>query len=266
MMPSSADQRSLVQDAFSRQAPEFDLIEREEPMITWVRDAVRDEALRWIAPGARMLELNAGTGLDAVFFAAKGLQVLASESAPGMLVQLRLAAAGTNVKVRALDFHDLHKLPGNSFDHVFSNFGGLNCTDRLDEVLKGIDHVLVPGGRCTLVIMPRVSPWELIEVFRGHFKFAFRRFNKGGALARLEGVEFLCHYYSTRYVRHHLPGFKLLSIMALSIAVPPPHLGAFARRHSRLVRWSQRLERTIRNWPLLRTWGDHYAITLEKRG
>lgn len=262
---SASEQIHRVREAFSRQAPHFDRLDLEEPLIQWVRGSVRTETLRWVLPGQRMLELNAGTGLDATFFAGRGIRVTATESAPGMLERARAAVPST-VQVLELDFHDLKTLPRAAFDHVFSNFGGLNCTDRLEQVLQGIDHVLVPGGRCTLVIMPPVSPWELIELFRGHVQLALRRSRRGGALARTEGVEYRCHYYSAAFVRRHLRGYHERSLAALSLIVPPPHLGPFAMRHPRFVRLAQRIERFIRKWPVLRGWGDHIVITMEKPG
>ena len=262
---STPEQAQRVQQAFSRQAPAFDRIDREEPLIQWVREEVRTEVLRWVAPGQRMLELNAGTGLDATFFASKGIRVTATDSAPGMLAQARANVPPT-VILRELDYHRLDTFAPASFEHVFSNFGGLNCTDRLDLVLRGIDHVLVPGGRCTLVIMPPVSPWEVIEIFRGHVRLALRRFRKGGAPAHLEGVEFVCHYHSAASIRRGLPGYRMRSLMALSLIVPPPHLGPFAYRHPWYVRKAKHLERIVRGWPLLRGWGDHIVITLQKPG
>src|SRR4030095_7441154 len=149
----------------------------------------------------------------------------------------------------------------HSFDHVFSDFGGLNCTSRLNEVLSGIDHVLRPGGRCTLVIMPRVSPWELVDLLRGNGRFALRRFRTGGVPAQLEGITFTCYYHDASAVRHGLRGYRRRSLMALSLFVPPPHLGSFARRHPKLVRALQRVEVPLSRWPVLRGWGDHFAIT-----
>lgn len=256
---------AAVQEAFSAQAPVFDRLDAEEPLIGWVRDAVRDELLRILRPGSRLLEINAGTGLDAAFLASAGVHVTASENAPGMLALLRARAPhAPGFDVLDLDYHRLHTLPASSYDHVFSGFGGLNCTDRLGTVLRGIDRVLKPGGHCALVIMPRHSPWEWIELLRGNTSFAMRRYRKGGVPARVEGRVFQCHYHDVGSVRRALPQYTTVSLMALSLAVPPPHLGPFARRHPVLLSGLKRVERVIREWPLLRRCGDHCLIILRK--
>ncbi|HOP42873.1 MAG TPA: hypothetical protein PLA11_05085, partial [Flavobacteriales bacterium] len=75
-------------EAFSQQAPVFDAIDRENALIGRMRAIVRKAALRHMRPGERLLELNAGTGIDSLFFAQQGLDVLATDAAPGMLAQL----------------------------------------------------------------------------------------------------------------------------------------------------------------------------------
>ena len=256
-----------VQDSFSAQSPVFDTIDEANPLIKWVRDRVRAEAMRYMNSGERMLEVNAGTGLDSIWFAERGIHVMATDNAPGMLAELerkKSTRPELPLEVMHCDFHQLEAFEAHSFDHVFSNFGGLNCTDRLDVVLRGIDHVLKPGGHCTLVIMPRTSPWELIELLRGNVRMAGRRFKKGGAPAQVEGVRFQCYYHDTSFVRRQLRRYRVRSLMALSFFVPPPHLAPFAARHPRFTRLLERLENATCKWPLLRGCGDHYLITLQK--
>jgi ubiquinone/menaquinone biosynthesis C-methylase UbiE len=256
-------------DAFSRQSAVFDAIDEANPLIGRMRRLVRTAALRHMQHGQELLELNAGTGIDSFFFAEHGLRVLATDAAPGMIARMeakRLAHPGSLVEVKACSFLKLDRLDGRRFDHVFSNFGGLNCTAHLDQVLRGIDGVLRPGGTCALVIMPRFSPWETLAALKGNFSLAFRRWRRKGTLAHLEGVGFLCHYYSPRYVRKHLgEGYTVLEQRALSLAAPPPHMERFPSRWPRLFRVLERIEEAIAHrWPF-RAWGDHYLIILRKK-
>lgn len=255
-----------VQAAFSRQAPVFDALD-EAPLIQWVRTRVRDEALRWIKPGERMLEINCGTGIDSLWFAERGMHVIATDDAPGMLAELQRKAKARPelpLDVQRCSFLQLDQLAIDPADMVFSNFGGINCTERLSDVLNGIDHRLKAGGIAVLVIMPRWSPWELIELFRGNFKHAFRRFNRNGTDAWIEGVRFRCWYHSVGDVRRALPTYELLSCTALSFFVPPPHLGPFAKRHPRMMRLLERLEALTCRWPWIRKQGDHTLVVLRK--
>lgn len=256
-------------EAFSRQATVFDAIDAANPLIGRMRALVRAAAMRVMRPGDELLELNAGTGIDSFYFAEQGMRVLATDAAPGMVAQLEAKhrmRPGLLLGVQACSYLELDRLGERRFDHVFSNFGGLNCTPHLDHVLRDIDKVLRPGGTCTLVIMPRFSPWEMLAVLKGHFGLAARRWRKGGTLASVEGVSFTCHYFSPQYVRKHLGASYNVEVQrALSLVVPPPHMDHFPARWPRLLQLLDGIEERIAHrWPF-RNWGDHYLIQLRKR-
>ncbi len=261
-------QREQVSEAFSRQSRVFDDLD-EAPLIQWVRNRVRTATMRWLRPGSHLLEINCGTGIDSLWFAERGLRITATDDAPGMLAELeRKSAARTDLQLthQRCSFLQLDRLAPLAADAVFSNFGGINCTDRIQDVLHGIDARLAPGGICALVIMPRCSPWELIEVLRGNVRYAFRRYGKGGAPAKVEGVPFRCWYHDVRDVRRVLPGYTVVDRMALSFFMPPPHLGPFAARHPRFTRLAERMETALCRWPFIRSRGDHYLLILRKPG
>ncbi len=261
---------SAATDAFSRQSVEFDAIDAANPLIGWVRKRVREQALAGMQAGDTLLELNAGTGIDSVFFAQRGMKVLATDAAAGMIRQLEAkqrAMPELPLHVENCSFLDLDQLGARRFHHVFSNFGGLNCTDRLDLVLHGIDRVLLLNGTCTLVIMPPFSPWELLAALKGNFNLAHRRWKKNGAAAHMEGLEFPCTYYSPAYVRHYLgQQYDTVAQRSLSLLVPPPHHEGFTIRWPRLFRMLSVVEDATAHLPLVRNWGDHFVLTLKKRG
>ncbi|HQW87737.1 MAG TPA: methyltransferase domain-containing protein [Flavobacteriales bacterium] len=266
---NGTDQRLAVSAAFSRQSPVFDAIDEGNTLITRMRTIVRSEAIRHMRPGQDLLELNAGTGIDAFWFADQGLRVLATDDAAGMIDRMRAkqqAHPEAAVEVMSCSFLHLDQLGDRRFDHVFSNFGGLNCTDRLDRVLDGIDRVLRPGGTCVLVLMPHFSPWEALAVLKGRLRHAFRRFRRGGTTAHLEGITFTCTYHGPGTVIGHLgPGYTVIAQRALSLTVPPPHHEGLPRRWPRLLRALHTIEEAIAHrWPF-HAWGDHVLIILRKR-
>jgi SAM-dependent methyltransferase len=169
--------------------------------------------------------------------------------------------------VERCSFNNLEQLGETErFDYVFSDFGGLNCTDRLDKVLADIDTLLKPGGRFTLVIMPRVCPWEMAMLFKGYFKTAFRRFRKGGVLAKVEGVPFQCYYYDPSYIIDQLGAtYTLCSLKGLAVTVPPPYIEHFIERHPRWFRLLERWENKLYSKAPFNRWCDHYMITMEKK-
>ena len=270
-MIQDKQQEQDVDAAFSKQSPIFDEIDESNKLLLWMRNRVYNEVLTHIRKDAYMLELNCGTGIDAMFFARKGFRVKATDNAAGMLQQLRakVDAAGLQdrISVERCSFNNLEQLGSEpQFDYVFSNFGGLNCTDRLDKVLKDIDTLLKPGGSFTLVIMPRVCLWEMLMVFKGYFKTAFRRFRKNGTRARVEGVYFNCYYYSPQYIMSHLPGYKLQSLKGLAVTVPPPYIEHFTEKHPRLFATLEKWEIKLCDKAPFNRWGDHFAITMQKAG
>lgn len=256
-------------EAFSRQAPVFDAIDRDNPSIARMRAIARSAVLRQVRSGDRLLELNAGTGIDSFYFAEAGIHVVATDAAAGMLAELERKRAGRSdlpLDVKACSFLELDTLHAEPFDHVFSNFGGLNCTDRLDIVMKGLDGLLRPGGTCTLVIMPRFSPWEFAALIKGRFGLAFRRWQRNGTDAHLEGTVFPCYYHSPRDVVNALgKGYQVTELRALSLLAPPPHVSGFPANRPGLLNALHLMEEAVAHaWPF-RNWGDHYLISLRKQ-
>lgn len=234
-----------------------------------MRNRVRNEILLRISDNDRILELNCGTGIDSIFFAKKGYNILATDNADGMLKELKQKAESlqlnNKLSIKKISFNELDKLNEGKFDYVFSNFGGLNCTDKLYEVIEGIDAVLKPGGHFTLVIMPTVCPWEMSTIFKGYFKTAFRRFKKGGAKAHLENVHFQCYYYDPDYIiKHAGSNYQLESLKGLCITVPPPYIEHFKERHNKLFTTLEKIENRLWNIKPFNRWCDHYMITMKK--
>ncbi|HTN18114.1 MAG TPA: class I SAM-dependent methyltransferase [Chitinophagaceae bacterium] len=264
-------QEENVSLAFSKQSAIFDQIDEENKIILWIRNRVQQEVLGHIQKDAHLLELNCGTGIDALFFVHNGIRVTATDNAPGMLQQLnqKIEQQQLQDRIKALrcSFNELQELgTATQYDYVFSNFGGLNCTPELGKVLQDIDRLLKPGGRFTLVIMPRFCPWEVLLAAKGKFRFAFRRLKKGPVSAKVEGQHFDCYYYSPDFIIRHLGAtFDLLSLKSLSLTTPPPFVENFIERFPKTF---SRLERWENKWcskaPFNR-WGDHFMITMEKK-
>jgi ubiquinone/menaquinone biosynthesis C-methylase UbiE len=263
-------QELVVNKAFSLQSSSFDAIDESNELILWIRNRVRNEVLQYIPQSAEMLELNCGTGIDAIFFAQKGYKVLATDNAEGMLATLEEKTKHLhlqdNLSFKRCSFNNLEDLGfEKQYDYVFSNFGGLNCTDNLAKVLHDVDKLIKPGGYFSLVIMPVVCPWEMITVFKGYFKTAFRRFAKNGTMAHLEGEWFKCYYYNPSYVIKELKDtFKLVSLKGLSIVVPPPFIEGFVKKHPLLFSKLEKIENKIWDKPPFNRWCDHFIITMQK--
>ena len=258
-------------NAFNTQAGEFDLLYGRDEIIQYKRERVRAHVEKFLAPGSSILELNSGTGEDALYFATRGHRVHATDISPAMQDVLKEKVRTANLEGRVstelCSFTGLGDLHGRGpYDLVFSNFAGLNCSSELDKVLQSFDPLLRPGGRVTLVILPRFCLWEFLLMFKGKFRTAFRRFaGRRGAAAKINDKKFRCWYYNPSFVKRSLgAGYKMLSLEGLCCLVPPSYLEGFAEKRPglflKLKRWEERLRFS---WPW-RSLGDYYIISLEK--
>jgi ubiquinone/menaquinone biosynthesis C-methylase UbiE len=258
-----------VSEAFSRQSVIFDELNNNNKISEYLRSIYRAEVDSKLRPNDRILELNCGTGLDAIYFASKGHDVLATDLSQGMINQLnaKLTNADLKGKIRTMlcSFNELSKIKDQKFDYILSNFGGLNCTDKLNEVLISFNSLLNNNGKISLVIMPKYCPWEWLMVLKGKFSTAFRRFRKGTS-AHIEGKHFLCYYYSPDYILNALKkDFKLLSLKGICITVPPEFYTGFIERYPKLFKFLSKIDKSISKVFPFTHCCDHYVITLQKK-
>jgi ubiquinone/menaquinone biosynthesis C-methylase UbiE len=262
----------LAEAAFTRQSAVFDALYAGNTIVNYKRACVRQHVLQYLAPGGNILELNAGTGEDAVFFAQQGFKVHATDISAGMHGEVKQKAAKTGldkmISTEICSFTHLDQLENKGpYDLIFSNFAGLNCTGELDKVLASFDGLLNPGGMVTLVILPKFCLWEMLLVFKGKFRTAFRRFySKKGRKARVEDTWFKCWYYNPSYIIKRQKGnFQLLGIEGLCTLVPPSYIEGFAEKYPQLYRFlAEKEERLKSRWPWKYV-GDYYIISLRKR-
>ena len=261
---------SRVAEAFTRQASVFDREYASNPVINYKRNRVRQHVMNLLSPSNTILELNSGTGDDAIFFAKQGHKVHATDISEGMQSELKrkLEAAGLEdfITVEKCSFLELDQLKEKGpYDLVFSNFGGLNCTRELDKVLASFRPLLKPGGRVCLVIIPPFCLWESLFFFNGEFKLATRRFFKSnGTKANVEGKEFRCWYYSPAFVRKHMKQhFKLTGLEGLCTIVPPSYKDSFPKKHASLFEFLKKTEdRYKSSWPW-NSVGDYFIISFK---
>ena len=207
-----------VAAAFDNQSEGFDAAYAQNLIIQYKRKRVRDHVETLLKPKSQILELNAGTGDDSIFFAQRGHRIHATDISTGMQARLskkiRSHQVDDKVTHEICSFSNLQNLnrPG-PYDFIFSNFAGLNCTGDLDKVLRSFKPLLKNDGIVTLVLLPKYCLWETLLIFRGKFQTAFRRFfSSHGRKAHIEGEYFMCWYYNPSYIIKKLKNnFDLLS-------------------------------------------------------
>ena len=258
--------------AFSMQAPVFDKLYAGNTIVKYKRQRVRAHLEQLLSPGSHILELNAGTGDDAIYLAQQGHYVHATDIAAGMQEQLvqKVKQYDVNAFVsnELCSYTALSTLKNRGpYDCIFSNFAGLNCTGDLDSVLSSFYKLLRPGGIVVLVMLPKFCVWEALLVFKGKFKTATRRFfSAGGRSAKIDGAAFTCWYYSPRYIKRQVKQqYNLLALEGLCTFVPPSYIEHFAERYPVLFAFLCKLEnRYKKSWPW-KNIGDYYIISFQRK-
>ncbi len=259
---------ATIAEAFSLTAEKYDSFAADHPHLARLRGKVYRHLGRYLAPGShgKILELNAGTGTDAVHLAQQGYSVHATDIAPGMLQRLqdKITALGLSERVtfQECSVTDLHSVQGAPYDAVFSDLGGLNCIPDLAPVIQALPEVLRPGGLVTWVLMPPVCLWELGLAFTGQFRLAFRRLAPQGTRAHLEGKIFPVYYFTPRQVMAWFgQSYQFLALEGLSVITPTAESKNMARRHPQFYNLLSWFDDRLSTRPPWWGWGDFYILS-----
>ena len=221
--------------------------------------------------GLDILELNCGTGEDAVLFSEKGFNIVATDVSEEMLkvTQEKVQQYSMQNKISShyldLDSFD-DSLFEKKFDLVFSNFGGLNCINpqSLKKLLERLPAILTPGGRFVAIVMPKFCLWESIYfLMKFQFRNAFRRWTSSSVDANLQGILVKTWYFRPSQVKAWSTNFSVIDMKPIGIALPPSFLQAFFSKRRRLLIRLNSLEKRFGNWSSLSGMADHYLIDLK---
>jgi ubiquinone/menaquinone biosynthesis C-methylase UbiE len=261
-------QFQAVNAAFSKQSDHYDVDDERNIILKDMRSQVYRHVNRFIKPESEILELNAGTGIDALKFVSLGHRVFATDLSNGMIAQIKHKIEKYNLhprlKCQQLSYEQIDHLAGEKFDFVFSNFGGLNCIKDLSVVSRHLPLLLKPGAIVTWVIMPRIYLWEIASLLKGHGKKAFRRMNKHGVKSHLEGEFFTTYYHSLSDIRKAFgKQFKLMAVEGLAAVSPPPHRIDLPTNSPWIYKWLRKTDKIVRTSFPFNRWADHIIVTFQ---
>jgi SAM-dependent methyltransferase len=213
----------------------------------WIRDRLWERLEALFPPGARVLDVTAGTGLDALHLAQRGVQVVACDLSPRMLEQLR--AKDGAIETHVADFNHLEFGNWDSeFDGVISTFAGLNTSPDLHPFAASVARLLRPGG---VLFTHLLNRWPLPDVVRLKWRSLLsprRAVNLGGTL--------VTHYlYSPLPLyRHVFAGhFKLRRVEAQGLVSTVGQ--------TRLAHW----ERALASHAPFQSLGTFFSLELIRR-
>lgn len=254
--------------AFDSVAADFD--RRFENDITRrIRDKIYSLIKTLVSPPSSILDINCGTGIDAIALAKGGYAVDGIDVSLGMIQEAERKSAETSalrISFTAGSFHQFSERIHGSFDLAFSNFGGLNCTDDLAVVAEELSLVLKPGGYFMAVVMPPFSLWEFTSyALRGQLQNSLRRIKKKTPATGFDRNGFTVFYHSPQtMIETFAPWFVVQDQLALSILSPTPQSTGFAATFPGIVRLLEWLDSKIERWPGFRSWGDHVVLVFRK--
>jgi ubiquinone/menaquinone biosynthesis C-methylase UbiE len=267
-MSQMVERHPDVAAAFGSLAEQYDALFGRNAIIERLRRRIYSTIEGLIQPPSNILDINCGTGTDALALSELGYSVVGVDLSAQMIAKAAAKSGNwSNVSFAVSSYDDLHALEENHFDLVLSNFGGLNCTPDLRSVSGHIAARLKPNGYFVAVIMPPFSLWETTAfAVRGEFKEAFRRMRPHGTEARLNDIPFKVHYFSPRssekaFAEH----FQAQSLYGMNVVSPPPHAWKLDARFPVLTSALEAIDDVLCRLPLVPYVGDHYVLVLRKR-
>jgi len=257
---------ALTRPAFDALAAGYDDSFTQTHIGRLMRAAVWSRIDHRFLPGHRVLELNCGTGEDAVHLAKRCIAVLATDISPEMV---RIALAKTAhygltslVDVRRLSWEELDTLDEPLFDGFLSNFGGINCVQDIASVIPSLARCLKFGAVGFICAMGPYSVWEWIWfLLHADPHRAFRRLTRGGVNWRGIRVRYPSIDDLTRVLS---PALRVRSVTALGVLLPPPFAESLAARFPAAIGMLNRCERRFETLPLLSRLADHYVLEFER--
>lgn len=222
--------------------------------------------------GKEILELTCGTGEDAILFAKRGFNVLATDSSEIMLnvaaSKINRFSLGDKIETRKIDLEELDKTNlDKKFDLIFSNFGGINCIspEKFESNLTTLNQLLNRNGRIVFVFINDFCLWEtLYYSLKFDFKKAFRRITAQPTLVRFSDKEFFIWYRFAKVYNGHVQ-FKKTKTKAIAVFTPPSYLEHFFNNHPKMLKVLETIDTFATKFSIASHLSDHILIELKPR-
>jgi ubiquinone/menaquinone biosynthesis C-methylase UbiE len=219
-----------------------------------------------------ILEINCGTGDDAIYFSNEGFNIIATDISQGMINECEKKNTKynlSNIRFLRSAFSELtEKLPEEKFDVIISNFGGLNCIRR-NEIIKlqsDLYKLLNKNGKLFICLMGKFCLWESIYfLYKTDLKNSFRRMN-GNAEGKFFNDRFKVYYYSPSYIKKLFKeNFEFQALHPVGILTPPTYLENYFKKKRRTLKYLSKIENGFSAISILSNFSDHYLIEFRRR-
>lgn len=216
-----------------------------------------------------ILELNCGTGADAIEFAKLNHDVIATDISKGMIEVAKAKQHPKNVEFRVQDINTITKNTfDQKFDFIFSDFGGINCLshEQLKTFFKTSADLLVPNGKMAIVLMPKNCLWErLYFTLKGDKTKATRRNTTESIVANVDGVGVPTWYYNPQDISAAANDFyNTTKVKPIGVTIPPSYLEQSFVAKFPMINIFKGLDAVLTGASLAK-YADHFLIILEKK-
>lgn len=253
-----------VYDSISGQ---YDLIEAE-PAFKVLRQASLRNLVSTFRQGMTIIDIGCGTGTEAIALSKKGVTVIGIDPSKGMIEQAQQKKSReglSNLFFYQLATSDLSRLPAVSgvhrFDGGYSSLGSLNCEPNIEGVAQDLRDLLHVGSPIVVSVINKKCLTEMVAYALSRPSRVFRRSGPFMAMS-IGGKEATVRVYSIKELKNAFKGFKPVSVKALSLLVPPPHLGRNLPED--IVQGLGVLDKAASNWWPLNRFGDFLEITFRR--
>lgn len=220
-----------------------------------------------------ILEINCGTGEDMIWLAAKGHKVEASDISSEMISVCHQKIKKndlSNVNAKVADIRTIKQhYPQNSFDLLFSNFGGLNCLkpDEIRNFSNQASVLLQKDREMIIVVMGRACLWEIFYFLtKFRFKQAFRRMNKNSVKANVNNFKQDVWYYSPADLKKMFSDhFDVKHVQPVGFFVPPSYLNPIIKKRQKLAGFLGNLDQKAAKIKITSNFADHFLMHLVKK-
>jgi 2-polyprenyl-3-methyl-5-hydroxy-6-metoxy-1,4-benzoquinol methylase len=246
-----------VAHAYDLIADDYDAQLESSPLAREMRRQLHTHLARLFRPGDRVLDLTAGTGIDACFLAARGVHVSALDISSRMIMDLQERAKNLRVQVDAqvLDAQDLAEFDAKDFDGAISTFAGLNTVEDVPKLARALREKVKPRGRILIHALNSFCLWEAVAAkLQG-------RPPRGQPQDLRVGARYISH---ARFDPYELwqssfaPAFRLNMVYAMSVIAAPVLVDRFPRLAPMLFALDRLMGRAFPKA------GDFFVMELER--
>jgi ubiquinone/menaquinone biosynthesis C-methylase UbiE len=215
-----------------------------------------------------ILEVNCGTGEDAIWLSKFSNKILATDQSSKMIeIAMSKVKNQNNINFQVLDCNEIDQI-NEPIDLIFSNFGGLNCLDSLElkKFIKNSRSILVPNGKIIMVVMPKNTIWEQFYfLLKFEWKKIFRRKKEFSNVLVENSIVKTYYYNSNEIINWSKENYNFVSKFPIGFFVPPSYLEPFAKRNSFFFKGLVQLDLLVKKLSFLSNFADHYLLILEKK-